>query len=118
MERFAYQGLHYGWTLPPRRLEGDWILIELRPAALLSGYRIRSGTDESPSDRLYDTVVELLPATAAGADYVAVGAVDELGRADGHVDWRRFGPVAAVRLNIRRPSRHHIKIAEVRVELH
>ena len=106
--------------LPPEA--GDWILIRFRKPIHLAGYKIQSGTYENPSDLLYNTTVELEPEQPAGSrnvtgdGFLVVGDFDDLGLAEAQLDWKRMGPIKSMRLTIHSPSRHQIKVSQVKID--
>ena len=118
--KFVYEGVHFAWMLPPEA--GDWILIRFRKPIHLAGYKIQSGTYENPSDLLYNTTVELEPEQPAGSrnvtgdGFLVVGDFDDLGLAEAQLDWKRMGPIKSMRLTIHSPSRHQIKVSQVKID--
>ena len=101
---------------------GDTIVFQFKEPAALKRYRIRSGNYEHPSDLLYDTSIEILPANrnidpgdnAQAADgYLVVGHFDELGVGEGSLDYERFGLLTSVRLHIKSASKNWVIISEV-----
>ncbi len=113
----AYRGEGFFWGLMPQA--GDTIEFHFEQPQRLQGYRVRSGNLEHPSDLLYDTLVEVLPApqgpngAAAAGRYVTVGRFDELGVAEAKLRPDELGPLASVRLNIQGSSKNWVIISEV-----
>lgn len=134
----AYAGDSFFWGLLPQ--PGDRIRFVFERPIALRRFLFRSGNSEHPSDRLYNTTVEVLPevggvsvggspdlngtqllAHAMGTAYngtgdgfLIVGAFDGLGVAEGVLD-ARIGRVREVRLNVHSDSENWAILSEVSV---
>lgn len=132
----AYAGDSFFWGLLPQPDDRIRFVFE-RPFALRR-YLFRSGNSEHPSDRLYNTTVEVLPevdvvgvggppeangtqqlAHVMGTTYnstadgfLIVGSFDSLGVAEGVLD-TRLGRVREVRLHVHSDSENWAILSEV-----
>ncbi|KAL7648574.1 UNVERIFIED_CONTAM: hypothetical protein RMT77_000480 [Armadillidium vulgare] len=117
----AYRGESYFWGLLPQ--DGDVILFEFTPPLPLKEYLIRSGNVEHPSDRLYNTTVEILPAKPLNSDvlksfkrtndnFIVLGTFDDMGVAERKIG-STFGNISTLRLSIHSESENWAIISEI-----
>ncbi|CAB3365848.1 Hypothetical predicted protein [Cloeon dipterum] len=113
----AYAGEDYFWGLSPQA--GDHISFKYDPPINMSRYLFRSGNAEHPSDRFYNTTVEILPAKKPSSEvnvtpdgYVIVGKFDTVGIAEGFINPKLF-PIKELRLNIHSESENWVILNEV-----
>lgn len=89
-------------------------------------YLFRSGNAEHPSDRFYNTTIEILPASAAklisdvsprtnttNDGYLPIGKFDSTGLAYGTLDDPDYGKIAAIRLKVHGDSENWAILSEV-----
>ena len=82
----------------------------------------RSGNAEHPSDKFYNTTVEVLPQSINSVDrnhnnvtedgYIIIGKFDSLGIARGTVD-KKLGKIAVLRLTVHSESDNWAILSEV-----
>lgn len=85
-------------------------------------YLFRSGNAEHPSDRFYNTTVEVLPESqdSVGRNhnnitedgYIIIGKFDSLGIAQGTVD-KKLGKISVLRLTVHSESDNWAILSEV-----
>lgn len=87
-------------------------------------YLFKSGNSEHPSDRFYNTTVEVLPSSLAESSviwnnynsttdgFLIVGAFDEFGVAEGTID-SKMGQIKEVRLRVHSESENWAILSEV-----
>ncbi|KAF0299768.1 Alpha-1,3-mannosyl-glycoprotein 4-beta-N-acetylglucosaminyltransferase B [Amphibalanus amphitrite] len=107
----AYRGETYFWGLLPQ--PGDHLEFHLTPPATLTGFMFQSGNVEHPSDRFYNTTVEIVPALAehellkryktTSDGYAIIGQFDDQGVAAGSLD-PTWGPIRSLRLAVQAES--------------
>ncbi|KAK7073588.1 Alpha-1,3-mannosyl-glycoprotein 4-beta-N-acetylglucosaminyltransferase B, partial [Halocaridina rubra] len=119
----AYKGETYFWGLLPQ--QGDTLQFNFEPPVVLKGYLFRSGNVEHPSDRLYNTTVEILPVhpisklpsqqqgkyRTTDDDYVIVGEFDDMGVAEGSID-TNLGEIQSLRLSVHIDSENWAILSE------
>ncbi|KAK4288346.1 hypothetical protein Pmani_038619 [Petrolisthes manimaculis] len=120
----AYKGESYFWGLLPQ--QGDTLLLRFQPPVSLKGFLFRSGNVEHPSDRLYNTSVEVepvrVPRTLPSSlkrtkdGYVVVGEFDDMGVAEGTVDAASLGVVKALRLSVHVESDNWAILSEIHIQ--
>ncbi|XP_076035211.1 alpha-1,3-mannosyl-glycoprotein 4-beta-N-acetylglucosaminyltransferase a isoform X2 [Oratosquilla oratoria] len=116
----AYRGETYFWGLLPQ--QGDVLVFNFDPPVAASGYLFKSGNVEHPSDKLYNTTVEVLPLKQQSWIYekykvtddkfVIVGAFDDMGVAEGTLD-SALGDVIALRLHVHAESDNWAILSEI-----
>ncbi|XP_046391685.1 alpha-1,3-mannosyl-glycoprotein 4-beta-N-acetylglucosaminyltransferase B [Ischnura elegans] len=121
----AYAGETFFWGLLPQ--PGDTLTFKFTPPVQLKRFLFRSGNAEHPSDRFYNTTVELLPLSSATATtsffvpnpeddgYITVGKFDAMGIAEGNVS-RSFGPLQELRLKVHSESDNWAILSEILLE--
>ncbi|KAF4517501.1 hypothetical protein B566_EDAN006501 [Ephemera danica] len=119
----AYSGEDFFWGLAPQ--PGDTLTFSYHPAISLSKYLFRSGNAEQPSDKFYNTTVEVLPSVDVSATsdtellltsegYVIVGHFDSMGVAEGFIN-PKLWPIKALRLHVHTNSENWAILNEVNV---
>ncbi|ALC44609.1 CG9384 [Drosophila busckii] len=122
----AYRGETYFWGLLPQ--PGDMVQFIFEQPTLLRHYLFRSGNSEHPSDRFYNTTVELLPADSLSENssvwssyntttdgYLIVGAFDAMGVAEGLLD-AKIGALKELRLHVHSDSENWALLSEIKLE--
>ncbi|XP_020798203.1 alpha-1,3-mannosyl-glycoprotein 4-beta-N-acetylglucosaminyltransferase B [Drosophila serrata] len=122
----AYRGESYFWGLLPQ--PGDLVQIIFERPTQLRRYLFRSGNSEHPSDRFYNTTVELLPADTLSENssvwsnfntttdgYLVVGAFDSLGVAEGQLD-AKIGAIKELRLHVHSDSENWALLSEIELQ--
>lgn len=123
----AYRGESYFWGLLPQR--GDKLNFNFEPPVVLKGFLFRSGNVEHPSDRLYNTTVEVLPTQTLSNlpdyqkgklkvtedSYIIVGDFDDMGVAEGTID-ETFGEIKTLRLSVHVESDNWAILSEIHIE--
>ncbi|XP_053954932.1 alpha-1,3-mannosyl-glycoprotein 4-beta-N-acetylglucosaminyltransferase A [Anastrepha ludens] len=122
----AYRGETYFWGLLPQ--PGDLVQFIFEKPTLLRRYLFRSGNSEHPSDRFYNTTVEVLPADSLSEnssvwsaynsttdEYLIVGAFDGLGVAEGAID-AKIGAIKEIRLHVHSDSENWALLSEIDLE--
>ncbi|XP_017492004.1 PREDICTED: alpha-1,3-mannosyl-glycoprotein 4-beta-N-acetylglucosaminyltransferase B, partial [Rhagoletis zephyria] len=122
----AYRGETYFWGLLPQ--PGDLVQFIFEKPTLLRRYLFRSGNSEHPSDRFYNTTVEVLPADSLSEnssvwsaynsttdDYLIIGAFDGLGMAEGVIDVK-IGAIKEIRLHVHSDSENWALLSEIDLE--
>lgn len=118
----AYTGESFFWGLMPQ--PGDLIEIKFKEPVLLKRYLFRSGNFEQPSDRFYNTTVEVLPINLAEDSsvwntyntttdgFLIIGAFNDFGIAEGVVD-PKFGELRELRLHVYSDSQNWVILREI-----
>ncbi|XP_069984438.1 alpha-1,3-mannosyl-glycoprotein 4-beta-N-acetylglucosaminyltransferase A isoform X10 [Penaeus vannamei] len=123
----AYKGESYFWGLLPQ--QGDLLQFTFDPPVVIKGFLFRSGNVEHPSDRLYNTTVEVLPvqpfsnipAVAAKKykitedKYMIVGDFDDMGVAEGLINGE-LGEIKTLRLHVHIDSDNWAILSEIHIE--
>ncbi|EDW94524.2 alpha-1,3-mannosyl-glycoprotein 4-beta-N-acetylglucosaminyltransferase A [Drosophila yakuba] len=122
----AYRGESYFWGLLPQ--PGDLVQIIFERPTQLKHYLFRSGNSEHPSDRFYNTTVELLPADTLSENssvwsnfntttdgYLVVGSFDSLGVAEGLLD-AKIGAIKELRLHVHSDSENWALLSEIELQ--
>lgn len=122
----AYRGETYFWGLLPQ--PGDLVQFIFEQPTSLRRYLFRSGNSEHPSDRFYNTTVELLPADSLSENssvwstyntttdgYLVVGSFDALGVAEGVLD-PKIGPIKELRLHVHSDSENWALLSEIELQ--
>lgn len=118
----AYKGESFFWGLLPQ--PGDHLKFKFSHPIFIKKYLFRSGNPEHPSDRFYNTTVEVLSEMSPLLDrnsndvtedgYIIIGKFDVLGVAEGTVD-RRLGKVSVLRLTIHSESENWAILSEIHI---
>lgn len=118
----AYKGESFFWGLLPQ--QGDQLRFKFTHPIFIKRYLFRSGNPEHPSDRFYNTTVEVLPEIFTSVDrnnnditedgYIVIGEFDSLGIAQGIVD-RKFGRISVLRLTVHSESENWAILSEIHV---
>uniref|UniRef100_T1P853 N-Acetylglucosaminyltransferase-4 (GnT-4) conserved region n=1 Tax=Musca domestica TaxID=7370 RepID=T1P853_MUSDO len=119
----AYRGETYFWGLLPQ--PGDLVQFIFEKPTLLKHYLFRSGNSEHPSDRFYNTTVEILPADTLSESsavwssynsttdgYLIVGSFDNMGVAEGSLDVK-IGAIKEIRLHVHGDSENWALLSEI-----
>ncbi|CAL4119809.1 unnamed protein product, partial [Meganyctiphanes norvegica] len=123
----AYKGESYFWGLLPQ--QGDLLQFTFDTPVILTGFLFRSGNVEHPSDRLYNTTVEILPRILTSNhealkkngykllddDFIVVGEFDDMGVAEGDIDVS-LGEIQCLRLNVHSESDNWAILSEIHVK--
>uniref|UniRef100_A0A8C4X3F2 Alpha-1,3-mannosyl-glycoprotein 4-beta-N-acetylglucosaminyltransferase A n=1 Tax=Erpetoichthys calabaricus TaxID=27687 RepID=A0A8C4X3F2_ERPCA len=116
----AYNGEDYFWAFSPE--QGDSIMIVFNEPLIVESYIFRSGNIEHPSDRLLDTIVEVLPESNAIISigngikktedgYFRIGTFEN-GIAEGKVP-AALMKISAFRLTIQSKSTYWVLLSEI-----
>ncbi|XP_049826869.1 alpha-1,3-mannosyl-glycoprotein 4-beta-N-acetylglucosaminyltransferase B isoform X1 [Schistocerca gregaria] len=119
----AYVGETFFWGLLPQ--PGDQLTFTFRQPILIKRYLFRSGNAEHPSDRFYNTSVEVLPESSQNTlsksdynstsdGYIIVGQFDSMGVAEGAVN-TQLGPIRTLRLSVHSDSENWAILSEIHV---
>ncbi|XP_013116643.1 alpha-1,3-mannosyl-glycoprotein 4-beta-N-acetylglucosaminyltransferase A [Stomoxys calcitrans] len=119
----AYRGETYFWGLLPQ--PGDQVQFIFEKPTGLKHYLFRSGNSEHPSDRFYNTTIEVLPADTLSESspvwsfynsttdgYLIVGAFDNMGVAEGSID-SKIGAIKEIRLHVHGDSENWALLSEI-----
>ncbi|XP_058455473.1 alpha-1,3-mannosyl-glycoprotein 4-beta-N-acetylglucosaminyltransferase A isoform X2 [Malaya genurostris] len=118
----AYTGESFFWGLMPQ--PGDLIEFKFKEPVVLKRYLFRSGNFEQPSDRFYNTTVEVLPfnlpedspvwsnynTTTDG--FLIIGIFNDFGIAEGVVD-SKIGELKELRLHVYSDSQNWVILREI-----
>lgn len=118
----AYKGESFFWGLLPQ--PGDHLKFKFSHPIFIRRYLFRSGNAEHPSDRFYNTTVEVFPQKPTSLDrnsndvtedgYVIIGKFDALGMAQGTVD-PKLGRISILRLTVHSESENWAILSEIHV---
>ncbi|XP_037943157.1 alpha-1,3-mannosyl-glycoprotein 4-beta-N-acetylglucosaminyltransferase B-like [Teleopsis dalmanni] len=119
----AYRGETYFWGLLPQ--PGDIVQFIFEKPTQIRRYYFRSGNSEHPSDRFYNTTIEVLPADTLSENasvwstynstndgYLIVGAFDAIGVAEGALD-TKIGAIKEIRLHVHGDSENWVLLSEI-----
>ncbi|XP_035793734.1 alpha-1,3-mannosyl-glycoprotein 4-beta-N-acetylglucosaminyltransferase B-like isoform X2 [Anopheles albimanus] len=117
----AYTGDSFFWGLMPQ--PGDLIEFLFKQPTIVRRYLFRSGNIEQPSDRFYNTTVEVLPIDGlTGAPIVSynvtkdgflvVGSFNNNGIAEGTID-SKIGKLKEIRLHVYSDSQNWVILREI-----
>lgn len=119
----AYQGETFFWGLLPQ--PGDHLFFKFNNPVNITRYLFRSGNAEHPSDRFYNTTVEVLPVLSPTAIYdnfnytsdgfIIIGRFDNMGVAEGKVD-PRLGAIKEFRLTVHSESDNWAILSEIFID--
>ncbi|XP_065171770.1 alpha-1,3-mannosyl-glycoprotein 4-beta-N-acetylglucosaminyltransferase B-like [Atheta coriaria] len=118
----AYLGEAFFWGLLPQ--PGDQLIFKFKTPIHIKRFFFRSGNVEHPSDKFYNTSVEVMPAesnlyvnslnlTADG--YIVVGKFDSVGIATGNPN-ENIGRVSALRLYVHSESDNWAILSEIHIQ--
>ncbi|XP_066909573.1 alpha-1,3-mannosyl-glycoprotein 4-beta-N-acetylglucosaminyltransferase B isoform X2 [Halyomorpha halys] len=119
----AYEGETFFWGLLPQ--PGDHLFFKFTSPVNVTKYLLKSGNAEHPSDRFYNTTVEVLPLitptvvydnfnyTADG--FIIIGRFDNMGIAEGKVD-HKLGAIKEIRLTVHSESENWAILSEILFE--
>lgn len=118
----AYKGESFFWGLLPQ--PGDHLKFKFSHPIFIKRYLFRSGNPEHPSDRFYNTTVEVLTETSVSLNrnsnditedgYIIVGKFDVLGIAQGTVD-PKFGRILILRMTVHSESENWAILSEIHI---
>ncbi|XP_019768062.2 alpha-1,3-mannosyl-glycoprotein 4-beta-N-acetylglucosaminyltransferase B [Dendroctonus ponderosae] len=122
--RRAYLGETFYWGLLPQ--PGDHLIFKFATPIPIRSYLFKSGNAEHPSDKFYNTTVEVLPVAAprwlsppssnlTSDGFVIVGKFDSAGIARGSVD-DALGRIQALRLNVHSDSENWAILSEIHIQ--
>ncbi|XP_055540347.1 alpha-1,3-mannosyl-glycoprotein 4-beta-N-acetylglucosaminyltransferase A-like isoform X2 [Wyeomyia smithii] len=118
----AYIGESFFWGLMPQ--PGDLIEFKFNNPVEIQRYLFRSGNFEQPSDRFYNTTVEVLPYNLAEDSpvwsnyntttdgFLIVGSFNEFGIAEGAMD-AKIGKLKELRLHVYSDSQNWVILREI-----
>ncbi|KAL1131161.1 hypothetical protein AAG570_012398 [Ranatra chinensis] len=116
----AYMGETFFWGLLPQ--PGDRLWFKFTTPLMMKRYIFRSGNAEHPSDRFYNTTIEVLPLLQPSNQYesynitndgfVIIGKFDSMGLAEGKVD-PKLGAIKEMRLTVHSESDNWAILSEV-----
>ncbi|XP_015602515.1 alpha-1,3-mannosyl-glycoprotein 4-beta-N-acetylglucosaminyltransferase B [Cephus cinctus] len=116
----AYKGESFFWGLLPQ--PGDHLRFKFTQPIFIKRYLFRSGNAEHPSDRFYNTTVEVMPENQRYVNknsvnvtedgYVIIGRFDAMGIAQGTVD-RKYGKISVLRLTVHSESDNWAILSEI-----
>ncbi|XP_058793079.1 alpha-1,3-mannosyl-glycoprotein 4-beta-N-acetylglucosaminyltransferase B [Phymastichus coffea] len=119
----AYKGESFFWGLLPE--PGDHLRFKFNHPIFIKKYLFRSGNAEHPSDKFYNTTVEVLPQSSNSINrnhnnvtedgYIIIGRFDSLGVARGTVD-KKLGKIAVLRLTVHSESDNWAILSEINIE--
>ncbi|VEN64068.1 unnamed protein product [Callosobruchus maculatus] len=122
----AYLGETFFWGLLPQT--GDQLVFRFTQPINIKRFYFKSGNAEHPSDKLYNTTVEVLPVAdallyAGGGGgfnlttdgYIVVGKFDGAGVAQGIVD-DSIGKIQVLRLNVHSESDNWAILSEIHIQ--
>ncbi|TMW47266.1 hypothetical protein DOY81_007655 [Sarcophaga bullata] len=123
----AYKGETYFWGLLPQ--PGDFVQFIFEKPTVLKHYLFRSGNSEHPSDRFYNTTIEILPADTLSESspvwsfynsttdgYLIVGSFDSMGVAEGSID-SKIGAIKEIRLHVHGDSENWALLSEIDLQV-
>ncbi|XP_034938136.1 alpha-1,3-mannosyl-glycoprotein 4-beta-N-acetylglucosaminyltransferase A [Chelonus insularis] len=118
----AYKGESFFWGLLPQA--GNHLKFKFSKPIFIKKFLFRSGNPEHPSDKFYNTTIEVLPEFSNAVNrnnddvtedgYVIIGKFDNLGIAQGTVD-RKLGKITAIRLTVHSESENWAILSEIHI---
>ncbi|XP_076622111.1 alpha-1,3-mannosyl-glycoprotein 4-beta-N-acetylglucosaminyltransferase a isoform X1 [Colletes latitarsis] len=118
----AYKGESFFWGLLPQ--PGDHLKFKFFHPIFIKRYLFRSGNPEHPSDRFYNTTVEVFSEISASLNrnsnditedgYIVIGKFDALGIAQGTVD-KKLGRILVLRLTVHSESENWAILSEIHI---
>ncbi|KAL1501288.1 hypothetical protein ABEB36_006636 [Hypothenemus hampei] len=125
----AYLGETFFWGLLPQ--PGDQLIFRFTAPIIIKSFLFKSGNAEHPSDKFYNTTVEVLPldgpassnsiftswasANLTSDGYVIVGKFDGSGIARGTVD-ESLGKIQSLRLHVHSDSENWAILSEIHIQ--
>ncbi|XP_014215110.1 alpha-1,3-mannosyl-glycoprotein 4-beta-N-acetylglucosaminyltransferase B [Copidosoma floridanum] len=119
----AYKGDTFFWGYSPK--SGDYLRFQFIHPVFIKRYLFRSGNAQYPSDKFYDTTVEVLPQAKNYIDknhsnvtedgYIITGKFDSFGIANGTVD-KTLGKISVLRLTVHSKSANWVILSEIKIE--
>lgn len=119
----AYNGETFFWGLLPQ--PDDFLEFKFLQPVLLKKFLFRSGNVEHPSDKLYNTTVEIEPVAAPPAaamnstkinvtadGFIVVGTFNSFGIAEAALD-AKLGKIKSIRLHVHGDSENWVILSEV-----
>lgn len=118
----AYSGESFFWGLMPQ--PGDLIEFKFKDPVVLKRFLFRSGNFEQPSDRFYNTTVEVLPLNlpedspvwssynTTSDGFLVIGIFNDFGIAEGVVD-TKIGELKELRLHVYSDSQNWVILREI-----
>ncbi|XP_043289885.1 alpha-1,3-mannosyl-glycoprotein 4-beta-N-acetylglucosaminyltransferase B [Venturia canescens] len=118
----AYKGESFFWGLLPQ--PGDHVKFKFTRPIFIKKYLFRSGNVEHPSDKFYNTTIEVLTESSSTLNrnsndvtedgYVIIGKFDALGIACGTVD-KQLGRVKVLRMTVHSESENWAILSEIHI---
>ncbi|XP_018572245.1 alpha-1,3-mannosyl-glycoprotein 4-beta-N-acetylglucosaminyltransferase B [Anoplophora glabripennis] len=118
----AYLGETFFWGLLPQ--PGDQLVFKFATPITIKRFYFKSGNAEHPSDKFYNTTVEVLPVESnqygnslnvTSDGYIVVGKFDNTGVATGVPD-EGIGKVHSLRLNVHSESDNWAILSEIHIQ--
>lgn len=121
----AYKGETYFWGLLPQ--PGDLVEFIFDDPITVRKYLFRSGNSEHPSDRFYNTTVEVLPVSLSENSpiwstynsttdgFLIIGNFNALGIAEGNID-SKIGTIKEIRLHVHSDSENWAILSEIYIQ--
>lgn len=118
----AYLGDTFFWGLLPQ--PGDQLVFKFTNPILIKRFFFRSGNAEHPSDKFYNTTVEVFPIETnqyvntlnmTSDGFIVVGKFDVVGIAEGTPD-EIIGRVSALRLHVHSESDNWAILSEIHIQ--
>ncbi|XP_072396466.1 alpha-1,3-mannosyl-glycoprotein 4-beta-N-acetylglucosaminyltransferase B isoform X1 [Diabrotica undecimpunctata] len=118
----AYLGETFFWGLLPQ--PGDQLLFNLTPPVTLKRFYFRSGNAEHPTDKFYNTTVEVKPvqpiqnlnfSNVTQDGFIIVGKFDSTGIASGSLN-NSIGKISSLRLNVHSESDNWAILSEIHLQ--
>nr|XP_023019295.1 alpha-1,3-mannosyl-glycoprotein 4-beta-N-acetylglucosaminyltransferase B-like [Leptinotarsa decemlineata] len=121
--KHAYLGENFFWGLLPQ--PGDQLVFNFMTPIIVKRFYFRSGNAEHPSDKFYNTTVEVLPVAEVSQKgnspnitsdgYIIVGKFDSTGIATGTPN-ESIGKVKTLRLNVHSESENWAILSEIHIQ--
>ncbi|XP_074038777.1 alpha-1,3-mannosyl-glycoprotein 4-beta-N-acetylglucosaminyltransferase a [Leptinotarsa decemlineata] len=121
--KHAYLGENFFWGLLPQ--PGDQLVFNFMTPIIVKRFYFRSGNAEHPSDKFYNTTVEVLPVAEVSQrgnspnitsdGYIIVGKFDSTGIATGTPN-ESIGKVKTLRLNVHSESENWAILSEIHIQ--
>ncbi|XP_050513757.1 alpha-1,3-mannosyl-glycoprotein 4-beta-N-acetylglucosaminyltransferase B [Diabrotica virgifera virgifera] len=118
----AYLGETFFWGLLPQ--PGDQLLFNLTPPVTLKRFYFRSGNAEHPTDKFYNTTVEVKPvqpiqnlnfSNVTQDGFIIIGKFDSAGIASGSLN-NSIGKISSLRLNVHSESDNWAILSEIHLQ--
>lgn len=118
----AYRGETFYWGLLPQ--SGDHLQFNFSRPIYIKKYLFRSGNVEHPSDKFYNTTIEVMSEFSNNMDrnsnnitedgYIVINKFDSFGIAQGKVD-KNFGKISVLRMTVHSDSDNWAIISEIHI---